>query len=205
MRQRGPSYLACISPESVTAVFRRRSLCRLMGAAMAFVTTTSAATSEDVEPNWRIYCQTFFPGMLPPFSTTGQTPPVCVNVENGKGVLRHIDFAVACEMTTGSPKFYYLDGQKIRCGDKPHEYVSRGPKVHILKPAELVAYCAQALGPGAHPLYSQQLKRSVCTGAAAPGPNPLTINFAFACYVAYKTHKVRYVDAGMRDYVACLD
>jgi hypothetical protein len=169
-----------------------------------FASTVAAypdsATSDMIE----VYCKKFFPNSLSS-AHESRTVPVCFNPENGKMRFRHIDFAVACELTSGSPRFHYIDGFKIGCGSKPHTYIPRGPNVRLLKPEDLEKYCAQALGPGARPAFSSELKRTVCTGAAAPGPNPLTINYAFACSLTYKADNVRYVDGGSRDYVACVD
>jgi hypothetical protein len=187
-------------------MMKARSRSCAVFAVLTVLLSGSCAFAQDIDGHdIDVYCKKFFPNSKTPFSTLGQTVPVCFNVEQGKGVLRHIDFAVLCELTKGTPRFHYIDGFLIRCGSKPHTYVSRGPGVHLFKPEDMKKYCAQALGPGAHAAYSPELKRVVCTGADAPGPNPLTINLAVACDFVFGTNKVRYVDGGARDYPACVD
>lgn len=179
----------------------RSSAAALLAAGVCLAGGPAAAAP----PNIDKYCKTHFPGGYVPTSPV-HTPHFCFKTIPGRGSIRHIDFAVACQMTTGSPDFHYVDGMKIECGKKPRVYVPQGAGVYILQAADLVKYCEKAAGPGARPSHSASLKRPVCAGADTPGPKPLTINFAIACSLVLSAPrvKVRHVRDGEYHYVACL-
>jgi hypothetical protein len=171
----------------------------------------AAASAQAAPPDVTRYCQTHLhPGVPTSYSTQdGRTPMFCLNskgqagAEGWRGSLTPVDLALACRLTSGSDDFGYVDGFKIECGKNPRPLVARGPGVRILQPADLTKYCVHWYGPGARGQYSATLKRTVCTGGAAP--LPATVNFALACNMIYKTNKVRYVDGRDRYFVACQD
>jgi hypothetical protein len=170
----------------------------------ALAASLAAAQAHAVPPDIMKYCKELYPDSEPPHSAD-TTPYYCYWSKDGQALRLHIDMAIACQKTTGSEEFNYVDGFKIDCAPLERRYVEEGPRVLVLTPEEGTRYCELVFGAGARAQRSETLRRNVCVRAGpGDGPGEITMNLAVACSYIHKTDRIRHVRSGDRDHIACV-
>lgn len=176
-----------------------------LAAAMGIFSAGSAEAA--VSPNYARYCQSVHPGsFVNRFRATGAY--ICT--KRSRYQMRHyrINLARACQLTTGNTRYRNFGGGFVKCANRrvvrptiTPRYIPRRTR-WVQRSPNLRTYCNRR-HPGS---FVNRLRRTgeyICTQRSRYQMRHYRINMAQACYLSWRTTRVKYV-GGSRSYPRCL-